>query len=136
MLCFTLGIKLTRPDMILPAQRQLAGTTQACLFRDSYKELTEAGFAVYGLSADSPNANTNFQTKQKLPYPLLCDPEQTLIGALGLKKSPKGTVRGVFMADKNGQVLLLQPGSPTATLEETKKVVNATRREGREESKL
>ncbi|KZZ96953.1 NADH-ubiquinone oxidoreductase 21.3 kDa subunit [Ascosphaera apis ARSEF 7405] len=96
-------------------------TTQACLFRDSYKELTEAGFAVYGLSADSPNANTNFQTKQKLPYPLLCDPEQTLIGALGLKKSPKGTVRGVFMADKNGQVLLLQPGSPTATLEETKK---------------
>lgn len=122
--------------MILPAQRQLAGTTQACLFRDSYKELTEAGFAVYGLSADSPNANTNFQTKQKLPYPLLCDPEQTLIGALGLKKSPKGTVRGVFMADKNGQVLLLQPGSPTATLEETKKVVNATRREGREESKL
>ncbi|KAI5302544.1 hypothetical protein KEM56_000597 [Ascosphaera pollenicola] len=107
-------------------------TTQACLFRDSYNELTDAGFAVYGLSADSPNANTNFQTKQKLPYPLLCDPEQTLIGALGLKKTPKGTVRGVFMADKKGEVLLLQPGSPSATLDETKKVI-ASRRE---ESKL
>ncbi|KAI5291814.1 hypothetical protein KEM54_006391 [Ascosphaera aggregata] len=109
-------------------------TTQACLFRDSYSEITDAGFAVYGLSADSPNANTNFQTKQKLPYPLLCDTEQILIGALGLKKTPKGTIRGVFMIDKKtSEVLLLQPGSPSGTMDETKKVI-ASRKE--ESSKL
>lgn len=47
------------------------GTTQACLFRDSYAPITGASLAVYGLSTDSPKANTTFATKQKLPYPLL-----------------------------------------------------------------
>lgn len=46
-------------------------TTQACLFRDHYKPITEAGYAVYGLSTDSEKANGNFVAKQGLPYPLL-----------------------------------------------------------------
>jgi len=46
-------------------------TTQACLFRDNYAPITGASLAVYGLSTDSPKANTTFVTKQKLPYPLL-----------------------------------------------------------------
>jgi len=47
------------------------GTTQARLFRDSYAPITGASLAVYGLSTDSPKANTTFATKQTLPYPLL-----------------------------------------------------------------
>ncbi|CAJ2502864.1 Uu.00g102580.m01.CDS01 [Anthostomella pinea] len=100
-------------------------TTQACLFRDSYAELTNDGLAIYGLSTDSPKANTSFQTKQKLPYPLLCDPGATLIDAIGLKKSPKGTTRGVFAVDKAGKVLVAEPGGPAATLQATKKLVAA-----------
>lgn len=46
-------------------------TTQACLFRDKYKPITDAGYAVYGLSTDSEKANGNFVAKQGLPYPLL-----------------------------------------------------------------
>lgn len=46
-------------------------TTQACLFRDNYKPITDAGYAVYGLSTDSEKANGNFVAKQGLPYPLL-----------------------------------------------------------------
>lgn len=92
-----------------------AGTTQVCLFRDSYASLTATGFSIFGLSNDSPKANTTFKTKQKLPYSLLCDPAQTLISAIGLKKAPKGTTRGVFVVNKAGEVLASEPGGPAAT---------------------
>jgi len=39
-----------------------------------------------------------------------------LIGALGLKKTPKGTIRGVFAVDKKGKVLLRETGGPDATV--------------------
>ncbi|KAK3327125.1 thioredoxin-like protein [Cercophora scortea] len=99
------------------------GTKQACLFRDAYASLTASGLAIYGLSTDSPRANTTFKDKQKLPYPLLCDPSATLIAAIGLKKSPKGTTRGVFVVDKAGKVLAAEAGGPDGTLAVAKKVV-------------
>ncbi|KAL1896435.1 thioredoxin peroxidase dot5 [Ceratocystis pirilliformis] len=98
-------------------------TRQACLFRDNYTTLSNAGLSVYGLSSDSPKANTTFKTKQKLPYRLLCDPKFSLIGAIGLKKNPKGTVRGVFLVDKNGKVLIAQSGGPADTLDVVVKLV-------------
>ncbi|KAM5352599.1 hypothetical protein ACJ41O_005321 [Fusarium nematophilum] len=98
-------------------------TKQVCFFRDSYEPLTADGLAIYGLSTDSPKANTTFKEKQKLPYPLLCDPKATLIGAIGLKKSPKGTQRGVFVINKEGKVLVAEPGSPQGTLDRVKELV-------------
>lgn len=98
-------------------------TTQVCLFRDSYTPLTADGLAIYGLSADSTKANTTFKEKQKLPYPLLCDPQATLIAAIGLKKQPKGTQRGVFVVDKEGKVLVAEAGGPAATVERVKALV-------------
>ncbi|KAI5195287.1 hypothetical protein AUEXF2481DRAFT_34304 [Aureobasidium subglaciale EXF-2481] len=98
-------------------------TTQVCLFRDSYEPLTAAGLSIFGLSTDSPKANTTFKDKQKLPYPLLCDPSASLIGAIGLKKAPKGTTRGVFVVKKDGEVLAAEPGGPAATLEVVKGVI-------------
>ena len=94
-----------------------------CLFRDAYTPITADGLAIYGLSADSPKANTTFKEKQKLPYPLLCDPAATLIEAIGLKKSPKGTQRGVFVVDKSGKVLVAEPGGPAATADRVKALV-------------
>ncbi|KAF3057991.1 Peroxiredoxin DOT5 [Daldinia childiae] len=98
-------------------------TNQACLFRDSYEPLTKGGLAIYGLSADSPKANTTFKTKQNLPYPLLCDTSFALIEALGFKKAPKGVTRGVFVVDKSGKVLIAEPGGPAATVDAVKKLV-------------
>ncbi|KAK7402769.1 thioredoxin peroxidase dot5 [Neonectria punicea] len=92
-------------------------TKQVCFFRDAYEPLTAGGLAIYGLSKDSPKANTSFKEKQKLPYPLLCDPKQTLITAIGLKKAPSGTQRGVFVVDKKGKVLVAEAGSPQGTVD-------------------
>lgn len=88
--------------------------------------MTATGFAIYGLSADSPTSNTTFQTKQKLPYPLLCDPKQTLISAIGMKKPPKSTSRGVFVVDKSGKVLAAEAGSPDGTVAVVKRLVESS----------
>ncbi|OAA80430.1 merozoite capping protein-1 [Akanthomyces lecanii RCEF 1005] len=98
-------------------------TKQVCFFRDAYETLTANGLAIYGLSADSPKANTAFQTNKKLQYPLLCDPDYTLIDAIGLKKSPKGTQRGVFVISKDGKVLVAEAGSPQGTFDRVKALV-------------
>ncbi|RKU49597.1 hypothetical protein DL546_009485 [Coniochaeta pulveracea] len=108
-------------------------TKQVCFFRDAYTSLTAGGLSIYGLSTDSPKANTTFHTKQNLQYPLLCDPNATLIGAIGLKKSPKGTQRGVFVVSKEGKVLLAEPGSPQGTVDAVKKVVEALKEDGKED---
>ena len=102
------------------------GTKQVCFFRDSYAPLTATGMTVYGLSSDSPKANTTFKTKQNLPYPLLCDPSFTLIKAIGLQKSPKGTQRGLFIVDKQGKVLAAEGGSPEGTAKKAKAIVEGT----------
>jgi peroxiredoxin Q/BCP len=99
-------------------------TTQACLFRDAYEPLTSTGLSIYGLSTDSPKANTAFKTKQSLPYPLLCNPSGSLIKAIGMAKAPKGTKRGVFVVDKSGKVLAAEGGGPQATVEVVKKIVD------------
>ena len=101
------------------------GTNQVCLFRDNYESLTAGGLAIYGLSTDSPKANTTFKQKQNLPYALLCDPQATLIEAIGLKKVPRGSTRGVFAVDKAGKVLVAEPGGPAATLEAVKNLINS-----------
>ncbi|KAF2840584.1 AhpC-TSA-domain-containing protein [Patellaria atrata CBS 101060] len=98
-------------------------TNQACLFRDSYTPLTATGYSIYGLSTDSPKANTTFKNKQNLPYALLCDPSATLISAIGLAKKTKGTTRGVFVVDKSGEVLAVEAGGPQATVDVVKKLV-------------
>lgn len=94
-----------------------------CLFRDSYTPLTATGFLIFGLSTDSPKANTTFREKQKLPYPLLCDPDAGLIEAIGMKKAPKGTTRGVFVVDKEGKVLAAEAGGPAGTVEVVRRLV-------------
>lgn len=78
------------------------------------------------MSTDSPKANTTFKDKQNLPYELLCDPKATLIAAIGLKKSPSGTQRGVFVVDKSGKVLAAEPGGPAATVDVVKKLIGGS----------
>ncbi|KAI0465078.1 hypothetical protein LJB42_000296 [Komagataella kurtzmanii] len=67
-------------------------TRQAKGFGKNYEELKKYA-TVVGLSADSPNAQKNFISKQSLPYDLLSDPSREFIGLLGAKKQPKGVVR-------------------------------------------
>ena len=64
---------------------------------------------------------------------MLCDPGATLIKAIGFKKAPKGTQRGVFVVDKEGKVLAVEAGGPAATVEVVKKLVEAQGGDGEAE---
>jgi len=78
-------------------------TTQACGFRDVYPDFTSLNYEVYCLSADSPAAQTKWQTKKSLPYALLSDPKRVLIKALtggGVK-----TARSHFIFEKGGKLV-------------------------------
>ena len=95
------------------------------MFRDNYTHLTSTGLAIYGLSADSPKANTTFKTKQNLPYTLLCNPSYSLIGAIGMQDKPaKKTKRGVVAISKEGKVTVAQRGGPQVTVDAVKKLVD------------
>ena len=87
--------------------------------------MTATGLAIYGLSKDSPKANSNFKQKQNLPYPLLCDPKGTLIKAITLLKSDGKITRGVFVIDKSGKIFAAEGGSPSGTVEVVEKLVKS-----------
>lgn len=55
-------------------------------------------------SADSVNAQKNFQTKQSLPYDLISDTKFELIGPLGAKKTAKGGVTRSHWIIKDGKI--------------------------------
>jgi len=79
-------------------------TNQACGFRDSYPDFTSLNFDVYCLSADTPTAQSKWQTKKELPYPLISDPKRVLITALGAGEGGK-TKRSHFIFEKGGKLV-------------------------------
>lgn len=103
---------------------RLSGRTQACLFRDNYSSITASGLSVYGLSTDSLKSNKAFVAKNNLKYRLLCDPSAKLISAIGLKRSPKGTIRGVIVIDKTGKVTAYEQGGPQRTVDVVMQVLS------------
>ncbi|KAJ7229309.1 thioredoxin-like protein [Mycena haematopus] len=79
-------------------------TNQACGFRDIYPDFTGLDYNVYCLSADTPAAQSKWQTKKELPYPLLSDRKRVLITALGAGDGGK-TKRSHFIFAKGGKLI-------------------------------
>ncbi|KAF8320006.1 AhpC-TSA-domain-containing protein [Clavulina sp. PMI_390] len=84
---------------LVPKANTPGCTKQACAYRDSYADFSQTGYEVYCLSADSTTSQSKWQTKEGLPYPLLSDPERTLIRALGAGSAGK-TTRSHFIFEK------------------------------------
>jgi peroxiredoxin Q/BCP len=86
-------------------------TTQACDFRDSLEPIAAAGYAVVGLSPDSPEKLAEFRAHDHLTFPLLSDPDHEVLsayGAYGEKmlygKTVVGVIRSTFVIDEEGVV--------------------------------
>ena len=98
-----------------PAAATPGCTTQACDFRDNLADLNDAGFAVLGVSPDSPAALARFRADQQLTFPLLADPDRAVLtayGAWGDKtmygKTVPGVIRSTIVVDAQGAVELAQ----------------------------
>ena len=86
-------------------------TVEACGFRDRMKELQKRNIALLGVSKDSVESHQKFVKKYSLPFPLLVDPEKTMIeeyGAWGEKKFLGKTFMGIFrmsyLIDPEGKI--------------------------------
>ena len=59
-------------------------TLEACNLSDNYSRFEAAGYAILGVSADSPKRQLNFKNKYEFPYDLLADEDKTVIKAYGV----------------------------------------------------
>ena len=98
-----------------PAAMTPGCTKQACDFRDSLDSLTAAGFAVVGISPDKPEKLAKFRQTEKVTFPLLSDPERTVLdayGAYGEKmmygKKVSGVIRSTFVVGADGKIEIAQ----------------------------
>lgn len=63
-------------------------TAQACSLRDSFADLTAQGIQVIGVSRDSVAAQKKFEQSNKLPFPLVADPDGKVAAAFGVDQIP------------------------------------------------
>ncbi|HEX5740465.1 MAG TPA: thioredoxin-dependent thiol peroxidase, partial [Pilimelia sp.] len=94
-----------------PAAMTPGCTTQACDFRDSLGSLRAAGYEVVGISPDEPAKLARFRERDGLTFPLVADPDKTVLrayGAFGEKKlygkTVTGVIRSTFVIDGEGVV--------------------------------
>src|SRR5258705_13908842 len=64
-----------------PAAMTPGCTTQACDFRDSLSALKTAGLEVLGISPDSPAKLAKFRERDGLNFPLVSDPDKSVLTA-------------------------------------------------------
>lgn len=86
-------------------------TVEACGLRDNYQLLLTKGYAVLGVSADSPKRHRNFIAKNNLPFSLLADVDHKVINAYGVWAEKKtfgkvymGIVRTTFVINETGVI--------------------------------
>lgn len=92
-----------------PAAMTPGCTTQACDFRDSLSALAAAGVDVVGISPDQPAKLAKFRDAEGLTFPLLSDPDRSVLtayGAYGEKtmygKTVVGVIRSTFVVGADG----------------------------------
>ncbi len=84
-------------------------TVESCGFRDAVKDYPK-DVVVVGASADEPKLNQEFIDKEKLPYPLLCDTDLSLIKQLGVKMGKNNMAQRVtFVIDGEGTIKKIYP---------------------------
>jgi peroxiredoxin Q/BCP len=87
-------------------------TTEACEFRDDYKEYDKSGVVILGVSPDSPKSHKKFKEKYNLPFTLLADEDHHVCEIYGVwgKKSMYGreyygVLRTSFLIDAEGNLV-------------------------------
>jgi peroxiredoxin Q/BCP len=91
-------------------------TTQACGIRDAWSAIKATGAHLFGVSIDPVKSHEKFIEKFDLPFPLLTDPEKTIVEAYGVwveksmyGKKYMGTERTTFVIDSNGKIAAIFP---------------------------
>jgi peroxiredoxin Q/BCP len=91
-------------------------TKEACGFRDSLPQFSDLNALIWGVSADDSKAHQKFVAKFDLNFPLLVDPDQTMLQAYGAwveksmyGKKYMGVQRITYLIDPDGKVAHVWP---------------------------
>ena len=94
-----------------PAAMTPGCTKQACDFTAALPDLTAEGVAVLGISPDPPAKLARFREKEHLGFPLLSDPDKSVLGAYGAfgektmyGKTVLGVIRSTFVIGPDGKI--------------------------------
>ncbi len=91
-------------------------TPQSCAFRDRAGEFAAVGARVAGVSAQSLDDQIEFAERNRMPFPLVADPELGLARALGLPTFAVGEQtlykRLTFIAERGEIVKVFYPVFP------------------------
>jgi thioredoxin-dependent peroxiredoxin len=94
-----------------PADDTPGCTREACDFRDSHSDLTDAGYIVLGASPQGAKSHSSFSSKYDLNFPLLVDEDMALAKAYGtagvfgkFEKIPLMVQRSTFVIDAEGKI--------------------------------
>lgn len=94
-----------------PAAMTPGCTTETVDFENALQQLRDAGTGVVGVSPDAPEKLARFRDKHDITFPLLSDPDKTMLtewGAFGEKKNYGKTVMGVirstFVVESDGAI--------------------------------
>ena len=88
-----------------PADFTPGCTKEACSFRDLHQELMKAKLRVVGVSPQDVDSHRAFADKHHLNFPLLADPDKTVIKAYDLD-GPLGLSvrRGTYLIGRDGRI--------------------------------
>lgn len=93
-----------------PKDETAGCTAEACAFRDSYQDFTDAGAEVIGVSHDSAESHQGFAAHHNLPFILLSDSDGALRKLYGVPEETEafpGRIipgRVTYVIDKQGVV--------------------------------
>lgn len=87
-------------------------TKEACSFRDHYTAIKRKGYAVAGVSPDSPQSHQKFTEKQSINFELISDEDHSLAESFGVwveknmyGKKFMGIERSTFILDSSLKVV-------------------------------
>jgi peroxiredoxin Q/BCP len=94
-----------------PADDTPGCTREACDFRDSLNDFSDAGYTVLGASPQGAESHKGFSARYQLNFPLLVDEDMSLAKKYGtagvfgkFENIPLTVQRSTFVIDENGKL--------------------------------
>lgn len=87
-----------------PKDQSMVCTKEACQFRDSFTEFTNAGAKVIGINNGTVASHKAFIDADKLPFTLLSDPDNKVLNLFGVKSKLFMTGRETFVIGLDGKI--------------------------------
>ncbi len=95
-----------------PKDNTAGCSKQACGYSERVPQFTEQGAVILGISKDSVASHKKFEAKYDLAFPVLSDPERTVIEAYDVWHEKKmagrvymGVVRTTYLIDEQGIIV-------------------------------